>query len=75
MANPTRGLRLRRDDHVRCLRNKGFVRTTHAQPWFAGYPHLIPEWTRRALTPLWVAEMTDVRRQRECIDVAVSLEA
>jgi hypothetical protein len=75
MANPKRGLRLMRDDHVLCLRNKGFVRTTNAQPRFAGYPHLIPELTRRALTPLWVADMTDVRRQREVIDVAVILEA
>jgi putative transposase len=75
MANHQRVLRLMRDDNLLGLRKTGLVRTPNAQHRFAVYPPLIPELTLRALHQLWMAAMTDVRLQREVIDVAVILEA
>jgi putative transposase len=74
-VNHKRVLRLMREDHLRCLRTRGVVRTTDStHPW-AVSPHVLPELRIEGLDHLWVADMTDVRLPQEFVSRAVLLEA
>jgi putative transposase len=74
-VNHKRGLRLMRADNLLCLRTRGVIRTTNSQHHLVVYPHVLPELAVNGLDQLWVADITDVRLQREFVDLAVRLDA
>ena len=74
-VNPKRVLRIIRQDHLLCLRKRGFVRTTDSAHPFAAYPNLRPELTVNGLEQLWVADLTSIRLQQEFVYLAVLLDA
>jgi len=73
-ANYTRVLRLMHDDTLLCLRKKAFVRTTDSPHRFMRYPHLLPALAVSGVNPLWVADITSMRLQREFVSLAVILD-
>ena len=75
MVNHKRVVRLMREDHLRCLRKRGFVRTPDSVHSFMVYPNLLPELTVTGLDQLWVADMTSIRLQQEFVYLAVLLDA
>ena len=75
MVNHKRVVRLMREDHLRCLRKRGFVRTPDSVHSFMVYPHRLPELTVTGLDQLWVADMTSIRLQQEFVYLAVLLDA
>jgi transposase InsO family protein len=75
VVNRKRVLRLRREDHLLCLRKRHFVRTTDAAHAWTVYPNLLPTLTVDGLDQRWGADMTSVRLPQACVDLAVLLEA
>lgn len=75
LVNHKRVLRLRREDHLRCLRHKRFVRTTDSAPGLLVYPNLLPGLTVTGLEQLWVADITSIRLPLEFVSLAVWLDA
>lgn len=74
-VNHTRVVRLMREDQVRRLRKRGFVRTTDSTHALAVYPNLLPAWRVNSLDQLWVADLTSVRLQQDFVYLAVLLDA
>jgi putative transposase len=75
VVNHKRVLRLRGEDHMLCLRKRGFVRTTDPAPALAVYPNLLPTLTVDGLDQRWVADITSIRLPQECVDLAALLDA
>jgi putative transposase len=67
--------RLMREDNLRCLRHKRFVRTTDGAHGLLVYPHRLPELTITGLDQLWVADITSIRLPQEFVYLAVLLDA
>jgi putative transposase len=70
-----RVLRLMREDNLRCLRKRIWVRTTDSAHALAVYPNLLPALTVDGLDQLWVADITYVRLPQEFVYLAVRLDA
>ena len=68
-------LRLMREDHVLCLRKRGFVRTTDSAYVLAVSPNLLPTLTVDGPDQLWVADITYIRLPQEFVYLAVLLDA
>jgi putative transposase len=68
-------LRLLREDNLLCLRKRAVVRTTDSAPPVSVHPNLLAGLTVTGLDQLWVADLTDIRRQQEFVYLAVLLDA
>jgi putative transposase len=64
-------VRLMREDTLRCLRTRGFVRITDSAHPLAVSPNLRPELTVDGLNQLWVAAMTYVHLPQAFVSLGV----
>lgn len=75
LVHHKRGLRRMREEHRRCLRHTGFVRTTASAHGLRVCPHLLPGLTVTGLEQLWVADIPAIRLPQEFVSLAVGLDA
>lgn len=74
-VNPKRVRRIMREDNLLCLRRKPFVVTTDSEHAWPVYPNLARELVLTGLNPLWVADITYIRLEREFVYLAAILDA
>jgi putative transposase len=74
-VNHKRVLRLMREDTLLGVRKRQVIRTTDAHHRLLVYPNLVPALTVSGPNQLWVADITYIRLQQECIYLAVLLDA
>lgn len=75
IVNHKRVLRVMREDNLRWLRKRQFVRTTDSDHELLVYPNLVPTLELTGLNQLWIADSTYVRLRAEFIYLAVVLDA
>jgi putative transposase len=74
-ANHKRVLRIMREDNLLCLRRRKFVVTTDSNHSRKVYPNLAGQMTLSGLNQLWVADITYIRLETECVYLAVVIDA
>jgi transposase InsO family protein len=74
-VNHKRILRLMRRDNLLCLRKRRWVHTTQSNHGYRVYPNLARDIALEKPDQLWVADITYIRLPRECVYLAVLLDA
>jgi putative transposase len=75
-VNHKRVARILREDNLLCLRRKEFVvTTTDSNHGLAVYPNLAADLEPTGIDQLWVADITYIRLETECVYLAVVLDA
>ena len=75
VVNPKRVYRLLREDNLLCIRKRKFVVTTDSNHNRRVYPNLAEQMTLSGINQLWVADITYIRLEAECVSLAVVIDA